>query len=137
RTRVVAQQERAELGGRVAAEGVRRALEVRPAELPDARGMRAATSRARRVDRVEVGARRRVDAVLARIPVALPAEVRRLAPLQVGFEGDPAVVPRAVEDRAREQNRVRVVLRVLPSVWIRSGPDPRGWNAVEVGVRAD
>src|SRR5204862_3591 len=108
-----------------------------PAELPHAMTAGRPVRRPGRVDRVEVRAGRRVDAAIAGEPVAVPAEVRRLDPRQVGFEGDTLVVSRAVEERAREHDRAWVVLLVLPTVRVRPSPHRLVRRAVEVVVGCD
>src|SRR2546423_12063595 len=103
--------------------------------MPDASVAVAAATR--RVDRIEVRARWRVDAVLTGVAVADTAEVGCLDSRQVGFERDPAVVGRPVEDRAREPDRGGVVLRILPSVRVRPRPNGLVRRPVEVVVRRD
>src|SRR6266487_3348729 len=105
RSRVVQEQERAELRGRAPAECVRRPRDVCAAELPEAahRGVVPGAE-----EGIEARTRRRVHATDTGVPVADPAEVGRLDPWQISLEAHPAVVQTTVERGTREPYRRRV-----------------------------
>src|SRR5512133_3087520 len=127
--RVEELQQWSELEGGVAAEGVCRTGDRVAALLPDA----AAGEGSRGEDRVEVRAGRRVDAVGAGGAVADAAGVGCFDPRQVRFEGHAAVVRASVEERAREDDRIR-----HGKCAVRAGPTTRLIrHAVEVAVAAD
>src|SRR6266536_318291 len=127
------EQQRAELGGRRSSEGLLGPRDVGPAELPEAAGVVAVAGG---VERVEVRAWRRVDAVRTGVAVAGAAEVGRLDAGQVGLERHPAVVAPAVERRAGEQDRPWVQPAVLGGVGQRPRPGGLVGHPVEVVVGA-
>src|SRR5581483_11191517 len=132
-SRIRRPEQPSELGRRGAAEGERGAGDAPAALVPDARVVAAAPADA--VDRIEVRADRRVDAVGARRPVARWVR-RELDPRQIRLECGPVVVlqPAAVEEqRARELDRPRL----LRGVAARPGPDALVRDPVEVVVRPE
>src|SRR4029079_13406271 len=129
RSRVVEEQQRAELGRRAAAERVGGSGNVRPTELPEAAD-RTVTSGAE--ERVELRTRGRVRASGAGGAIADAAEVGRLDPGQVRLEPDPVEVLTAVEGGTREQDRGRMPSGVLLGVVQGARPGLLVRDSVEV-----
>jgi len=137
--RIRQQQQRTILGRRGAAEGVLRPRDVSATELPGASFIRVAGG----VDRVEVSARRRIHAALPwmgirRIrDVALARRIRvELDARQIGLKCYAAVGPRAVDQRACEQDRAGVESIVRAWIAERSWPGVLVRHAIEIVILA-